>query len=234
MQLDEPGEFEMRASHPLIGVVLLVTSAHAQDTTPRPADPPAADAPPAEATDAPPQQWSVSAGLGVTDFTGRNAGDATDIGITYDVRVGYRLTPGLRVEGALFRSTQAIAALGLEADADIVGTGLEGVVRYDFLSVAAFDLGGVQMSPFVFGGLGYQKFSLSDEGANTSDIAASDNTLVLPVGAGIGGTRGALQLDARFTWRQTFDDQMFSARVGGDIDSSLDQWSLTARAGLAF
>lgn len=222
----------MRASHPLFVVVLLATSAHAQDVNPPP-NPPAEPGEP-EPTEVVAQPWSISAGFGVIDFTGSSAGDASDIGITYDIRVGYRLSRPFRLEGALFRSSQDIEALGLASDASIKSTGLEALARYDFVGITAFDVGGIEISPFVFGGLAWQNFSLSDEGVNTSDVADDDTTFAIPLGAGIGGASGRLNVDARFTWRQTFDDEMFSARLDGDVDSSLSQWALTARAGVAF
>jgi hypothetical protein len=178
--------------------------------------------------------WAVSLGLGVMNFTSSTAKDAADVGVAYEVRLGMGLRSQFGVEAAYIGSTQSINALGLAPGADLRSNGLEVLGRLNLAQFAAFDVGPMVVSPFLVAGAAFQRFSLANEGINTSNVAPNDNVFAIPLGVGIGGMTNRLMLDARWVWRPTFDNDMFRAPDGTSADASLSHWTLTARAGLAF
>jgi hypothetical protein len=192
------------------------------------------DEPPPAERAAAVQPWSAGIGIGFVAFTGERADDSADIGLSYEVRGGYQATDLLRLEAAYIGSMQSITALGLDEDASIRSNGVETLARIEFERWVSADVGGMQVAPFGFGGLAFQRFSIADEGIGTADIADDDNVFSVPLGAGISGTAGRFNTDARFTWRSTFDEDLFRDPNGDNADASLSHWSVTARAGLMF
>jgi hypothetical protein len=191
------------------------------------------DAPPPAATRVDPD-WAVSLGLGVAKFTGNEADDATDMGLGWDVRVGYGLSYTVSLEGAFIATTQSINALGLDPDAKLKSYGLEALARVGLDQVYSPTVGPVVVAPFLFAGVAYQRYNLNDAGTNTSDVAEDDNVLAIPVGAGVGGIWGNILMDVRFTYRAAFDEDLFLAPTGENSDASLSNWQLGLRGGYAF
>jgi hypothetical protein len=208
--------------------VLWSASVYAQPPTGQTPEQPEAE------PDAVPRDWTVGLGLGVMKFSGGTADGAADIGASYDVRAGFRTHALVGVEAAYIGSSQSITALGLDPDAKIRSHGIEAVARLSLENVAAANLGPMRIEPFLFGGLAFQRFTLVDEGTNTSNVAAGDNVIAIPIGAGASGRWGRVDVDTRVTWRRTFDNDMFRTPAGTRADAALSHWTLGARAGVEF
>lgn len=164
----------------------------------------------------------VLVGGGVTDFTGDVAKDAFDVGATWDVRVGF----GSRffVGGELAYVGTNLAADG--AGSDLMSNGAEAVVRVQYPYVTK----GWLVEPFAFGGIGWSNLSLDDPPA--PGLKDSDDVGVVPFGAGLTAAYGHLLLDARFTYRTTFDEDL--ALSAGQGPASLERWAVGASVGYEF
>lgn len=180
------------------------------------------------------RDWVISVGAGLTEFTGDTADGATDLGAAYDARVTWGANRFIGWEAAYVGSTQDVHALGVAPDASLLTNGAEVLGRVNLGEYVSADLGPVRIAPFAFVGAAYHRFELVDEGVNTSNIAGDDNVFAIPLGAGVFGSWGRLMLDARFTWRETIDEDLFRAPTGNSLDASLSNWNLTGRIGLEF
>ncbi|MGE0867935.1 MAG: outer membrane protein [Kofleriaceae bacterium] len=225
-----------------LGIVITTSVAYAQAPGAPPPDPgdesaPTEPTPPADAVrdEVERQPWTAAIGIGFMELTGGTADDAVDVGLAYEVRGGYRMSDLLVLEGAYIGSSQSISALGLDNDATLRSNGVEAIARLDLDRWVHTDVGGLRIAPFGIAGLSFQRFSLANEGLNTSAVADGDNVYGIPLGAGVGATLGRFDADARFTWRTTYDEDLFrEPGTGSNLDASLSHWSLTVRAGLAF
>jgi opacity protein-like surface antigen len=228
--VEEHGMRTLRSVLGIAAIPLLSSTALAQP----PAEPvPETPEPPPEAI--PLYDWNVSAGLGLQSFSGSRANNAADIGAAWDVRLGLGTRYLVGGEVAYIGSTQSITALGIDSDAAVRSHGIEALARLNLDQIVGTNLGPVRVTPFVFAGVAYQRFHLANEGFNTSDVANSDNVFAIPLGVGGAGLIGRWLIDARFTYRPTFDEDLFRLPTGDrDPDASMSHWTLGARAGVSF
>lgn len=164
----------------------------------------------------------VLIGGGVTDFTEDVVKDAFDVGGAWDVRVGFGSRFYVGAEAAYVGTFRG----GANGGPDVVTNGAEAVVRVQYPYVSGQWL----VEPFAFGGVGWNRLSLRDAPAGVED--RDDDHGVVPFGAGITLGRGRLLLDARFTYRTSFAENLVTA-AGGDT-ASLDQWGVGASVGYEF
>jgi hypothetical protein len=85
------------------------------------------------------------------------------------------------------------------------------------------------VEPFAFGGIGWNHVSVEDAAPGLDD---SDDVGVVPFGAGVTLGKGRLLLDARFTYRTSFDEDL--ALAVGEGPANLEQWGVTASIGYEF
>lgn len=160
-------------------------------------------------------------GGGVTDFTQSATRDRFDVGGTWDLRVGFGSRYFVGGEVAYVGSDRS----GNGSGADLVQNGAEGVVRVQYPYLAGRWL----LEPFVFGGLGWSHLSVRDAAPG---MGKSDDIGVVPFGGGLTVGYGHVLLDARFTYRAAFDEDIaFSATDGV---AGLDQWAVGASIGYEF
>lgn len=164
----------------------------------------------------------VSAGGGFVQFVDPAMRGFATVGSGWEARLGLGTRTLFAVEAAYVGSLHAIDALGLDASADLLGTGFESNVRLNMRA------GAVQ--PYVLAGVGWTHYRLVDSDANTSDVADSDDVAMLPFGAGVTLRRGALTLDARAVYRATTAVDL----LAGAPEGSLATWSGTLRVGLEY
>ena len=196
-----------------------------------PTAPPVAPAPPLykSIVAAPPSRIGIEAtvGAGAIGFVGESASNATQTGASWDARmmVGSRLP--IALEGAYVGSVQNINALGLSTDSLLVGNGIEGTVRVNIIRA--------RVQPYLFGGIGWTHYELTNTVANTSSISDKDDIGTVPVGAGLSARVGsAVILDIRGTYRATFADDMMRATSPDGNSSSMQSWNAAGRFGFEF
>jgi hypothetical protein len=176
-----------------------------------------------------PMGMGVSMGGGVTEFSGETLDDVTDLGGAWDVRVEVGTRRTISLEAAYVGTAQEIEALGLGGDPTLNSNGLEAAARFNLGNIANAEIGGVQIDPFVAGGLGFAYYNIQGDSFNSSSVNDDDNVLTVPLTAGVAAGYDRFFADARFTWRETFDEDLVQG--GG---SSLDNWALTGRLGVEF
>ncbi len=169
----------------------------------------------------------VLAGGGVTGFMDDLTNDTTDTGGMWTARVVAGSRSRVAVEAAYVGSAQDIDALGVDANATVLGSGLEADVRLNFTRE-------LMLQPYVFAGIGWTHYQITNSDVNTSSIQEDDDVMQLPAGAGFSLrlTRSMI-FDVRGTVRAAVDDGMFD-QVGNSEDDGLESWSTTAHLGFGF
>ena len=161
-------------------------------------------------------------GGGVTDFSKKSVKDQFDVGGTWGVRLGLGSRSWVGAE---------VGYVGLAANAsgsgsDLLANGAEGVLR---LQVPYATGGGWLVEPFAFGGIGWSHVSLRNAPADLKD---SDDIGVVPFGGGLTVGKGGWLLDARFTYRTNFSEDL--ALRAGEAPATLDRWAVSAAVGYEF
>ncbi|HWO21521.1 MAG TPA: hypothetical protein VNO30_22285 [Kofleriaceae bacterium] len=174
--------------------------------------------------------FSLSFGGGVADFTDQSMRDSTGTGGTWAVRAALGTKTPFGVEASYIGSAQTINALGLDQNSMLVSNGLQGALRLNAVV-------GAPITPFVFGGVAWNRYNLANTTQNTSAISDSDNLLEVPVGLGIGGSWKGLGYDLRGELRfATREDLVPALSAGRDNGSHADmhRWGVNATLGYGF
>lgn len=166
---------------------------------------------------------TVLLGGGVMTFSGATARSVAEAGGTWDLRLGWGTRSMLGFEAAYVGSANGLTAAGLDESAMLLGTGAEGVLRLNLPLVYRDSL----LEPFGFGGLGWTRFDVINNDVNVSAVREKDHTMTVPVGAGLAASMRGLMVDARFTYRFLYNEDL----IGG---SDLDNWMISANLGAEF
>ncbi len=160
-------------------------------------------------------------GGGVTDFKESAVKDRFDVGGTWDARLGIGSRSFVGAEAAYVGS--ALKATG--SGSDLLTNGAEAVLRLQYPYVA----GAWLVEPFAFGGIGFSHLSLQDAAPGVKD---ADDIGVVPFGGGITLGYDRFLLDARFTYRTSFNEDL--ALAPGQAPVSMERWSVGASIGYEF
>jgi hypothetical protein len=160
-------------------------------------------------------------GGGVSDFTDRALRDRLDTGGSWDARVGIGSRFYLGAEAAYVGSYRSFKGF----DSSLAMNGAEGIVRLQ----VPFASGPWLVEPFAFGGIGWNHLSLRKAPAGVKDSA---DIGVVPFGGGVTLGYGRWLVDARFTYRSTFNDDVGLAP--GTTTSDLSHWTVGASVGVEF
>jgi hypothetical protein len=163
-------------------------------------------------------------GGGFEDFTNSNIRSMTGGGGSWDARIAAGTRHFVGLEAAYIGAVRGINALGLP-NTNLVSNGLEGNIRFNLPIVR----GPTTIEPFAFGGIGWQHYSISQSNNNFSDILNSDDVMAVPFGAGLMYSYDMFMLDARFTYRETFFNDMFRA-----TGEKLNTWGVGGNIGVEF
>lgn len=163
----------------------------------------------------------VLVGGGISNFFDRAVRDRVDLAGLWDVRFGIGSRSFLGAEASYVGSARNAG----EVAANLVTTGAEGVLR----AQVPWETGRWLIEPFAFGGAGWTNFHLHSAAAGQP---TSDDVLVVPVGGGLTVARDHLLLDARFTYRETFNEDLLRAADG--TAANLASWGVTASIGYEF
>jgi hypothetical protein len=175
----------------------------------------------------PPSGLGVEAtvGAGAIGFIDEGARRAAGTGATWDARLMFGSRLPIAVEGAYVGSVQNIDALGLSTDSLLVSNGVEGTLR--------LNLTRARVQPYLFGGVGWAHYQLSNTATNTSSVLGKDDVGTVPLGGGVTARLGrGFIVDARGTYRATFDDDLLRAQVV--TNNTMQSWSGAARIGFEF
>jgi hypothetical protein len=160
----------------------------------------------------------IQAGGGVVGFVDDTLrGTTGDVGGMWTIRgaVGTHVPVALEL-GYSGSATPIDTELG-RADAVMVGTAIETAVRINLAARHTW-------SPYVFGGIGWQRFTIDDTAFQLSDVGIGhqDDLLVFPAGVGVAYRVGSFVTDVRGTFRTA---------VGAGLVLETPELSLTTGAG---
>lgn len=165
---------------------------------------------------------AILMGGGLGSFITERARDLTGMSGAWDLRAvgGTRQVVGLEI--AYVGSLTYLKGAEFGPDEFIFRNGAEGSVRVNGPIVFTTGL----FEPFLFAGIGWNRYSLGNESDQTL-VRSKDDLMVLPVGGGLAGSWRGLMLDARFTYRPAFDEDLFG-------DTGLATWGANLSLGGEF
>jgi hypothetical protein len=173
----------------------------------------------------PPIGVAIMAGGGAFDFVGGDIRAATKMGGFWQVRalLGSRSIVGL--EAAYLGTAQSIQALGLASDARLLSNGVEGTLRLN----APIGIRRLLIEPFAFGGGGWSHYNIVNSNTSTASLRDTDNVITVPVGGGLDMGFNGFFLDARFTYRFSYNNDLVQAG-----DRGLNNWNAGGAIGYEF
>jgi hypothetical protein len=168
----------------------------------------------------------ITIGGGVSGHGGRLRDTTTTVVTGTCAPIGTRSM--LAFEASYIGSAQDIDALGLDDDA-ICSVTVPGALRFN----ATTD---TPLQPFLFGGIAWRHYELTNEDRNVSDVADSDDALEFPLGVGIAYKMGGFLLDARGEYRIASQEDMIPAEfaTSPDDNASMHRYGVQANIGFEF
>jgi hypothetical protein len=180
---------------------------------------------------------STTLGGGVVQFTNSTMrGTTSDIGGLWDLHLTFGSHLPLALDLAYVGTATSISGLRTGNSATLLGTAAEGTLRWNVLPNYAW-------TPYVFGGVGYQRYDVTGGDVTLSDsgMNSSDNLLSVPAGLGFvwrgnNGLVADVHGTYRFTW---FQDLLLKngAPITGTSSSDfvkLNNWQASAAIGYEF
>ena len=164
-------------------------------------------------------------GGGFEEFTNPNLRSMTGLGGTWNARIVAGTRQVIGFEAAYVGAARNINALGLSNDARLVANGVEGALRVNLPIVSRNRMSLVE--PFGFVGLGWSHYSVTNSNVNGSDLASKDDIMTLPFGGGLAFGYGGFMADARFTYRQTYYNNLLPS-------GNLNNWGVGGQVGFGF
>ncbi len=166
---------------------------------------------------------AVSLGGGVEGFVQGSERAATTDGGVWNLRVAVGTRSPLAIEAAYIGSAQAINGLGLQSNALLIGNGAQADARINLTDKL--------VQPFLYGGVAWKRYTLSNTTTATSDLVNNDDVLEVPLGVGVASKYAGLMLDLRGEYRLSAQNDMFSVTAPND---RMDRWGVNANVGYAF
>jgi hypothetical protein len=169
--------------------------------------------------------FMVSAGGGASNFTDSTTRDVTSVMGSWSASVVLGTRTFIGLEGDYVGAAGSVSALGIGGSTSktLVRNGFQGLLRLQLPFVETNML----IEPYMFGGLGYDHYSFTGSLPSTASVTATDNTMTVPAGGGLMiGYRGFM-FDARFTYRPTYFENLFS-------NTGLTNWNASGAIGYEF
>jgi hypothetical protein len=163
-------------------------------------------------------------GGGYEDFTDSNLRAMTGAGGAWDARLVGGTRQFIGIEAAYVGAARSINTLGV-TNSNLVSNGVEGALRLNIPVAQGMSL----IEPFGLIGLGWQHYNITNTPAATADVAKTDDVLTMPVGGGLEAAYGQFMLDARYTYRFTYLNDLMRATGG-----RLNNWGISGNLGVAF
>lgn len=181
---------------------------------------------------------SLQSGVGVGVTIGGGVGGFTDammrdimtnnIGGLWSARVSLGTHTPIGIEGTYSGSATALSSIGGLDNGTLYTSGVEGVVRYNVLPHYTW-------TPYAFGGVGWQRFSVKNARLSQADtgLSASDDLVEFPMGVGFSHRDlTGLVFDFRGTYRRATDSTLLTDE--NERNARLDSWEASASLGYEF
>ncbi len=161
-------------------------------------------------------------GGGLTNYLDHAVKDRADTGYSWEARAGFGSRFFAGGELAYVGSTRTVTGFG----SSLVAQGLESDLRVQY----PYETGKWLIEPFALVGVGWSHFSITNPSKGARND--TDDVLLMPVGGGVMVGYERLLLDVRFTYRQTFSENLVSRDDGSA--ASLKSWAVTGSIGVEF
>jgi hypothetical protein len=174
---------------------------------------------------------AATVGGGLTGFADRTMRSITtnNVGGLWDFHVALGTHIPIGVEVGYIGTASNMQSLGGISNGTLVGTAVEGDLRWNILWRAPF-------TPYVFAGLGWQHYSAVDNTLTTADSGMKnhDDVAEFPLGAGLSfRDASGFVFDVRGTYRATTSSTLlFDPRT--NQYASLQSWEASAALGYEF
>jgi hypothetical protein len=170
---------------------------------------------------------TIGGGLGgFTDSQMRNS-LANDVNGGWNARLSVGTHTPLGLEATYNGSAAQLQSFGID-NGTLVGTNVEGVVRYNVLPHFAW-------TPYAFAGVGWQRYDVVDSKLSHADsgLIERDDMMQFPMGGGISyRDLTGLVFDLRGTFRSARDSDLLIDSTGNR--ANLDTWEGSASLGYEF
>lgn len=174
---------------------------------------------------------STILGGGVVGYTDSGMREAmtTNVGGLWDLRVTLGSHTPIGVDLNYTGSAFDINSLVGTQSGTVIGTSAEGALRYNILPHYAWN-------PYVFAGVGWQRYDLTGGTFTTSDSGFSDqdNSVVFPMGAGVSYRNSGFVLDLRGTFRANANSELMLTGPGSTSFAPLHTWATSGAIGYEF
>lgn len=175
---------------------------------------------------------STILGAGLTGFTDQTMRDtvSSDVGGLWNLRVTIGSHTPLGLDIGYIGTAADIDALAGTQSGTLIGTTLEGALRYNMLPHNDWN-------PYAFAGIGWQRYDISGGDFRLSDsgINESDNSVVFPMGLGLAyRDRGGLVLDVHGTFRANTNQGLVLENIGGTTYAPMHNWEASGAVGYEF
>lgn len=179
-----------------------------------------------------PDQTALTAGGGMSDFVGSTMRDNARVGANWDARLIFGTRSVLAFEGGYSGTYNLVTTdrslSGSSTGPYLTQQSVDGALRINLLPW--------YVEPYIFGGVGYNHASLHNRDQNPElalRFRRDDDQLLVPAGGGLAayfGDRSHLTLDARFTYRAVFFDDLLRTEPNARQDS----YTVAGRIGYVF
>ncbi len=166
-------------------------------------------------------------GGGFEDFVGNGIKNVTGEGGYWTARVVAGTREFVGVEAAYVGDARSISGLGLSSSSRLISNGLEGNFRVNI--PIPMMRGASLLEPFGFVGVGWSHYQVTNNNAALSDFVSRDDVLTLPYGGGLEYMYRGFFADARFTYRQTYYNNL-TATTGGNLNN----WGVGGQIGIEY
>jgi hypothetical protein len=180
-----------------------------------------------------PYSWSRGIGTGLLvgggfeEFTSNSMQNITGPGGSWNARFVAGTHKYIGAEAAYSGAAHSIDALGLSNTAVLVANGVEGIFRLNLPLITR----GTLLEPFGFAGVGYSRYVVTNTNTVAASVEDGDNIMTVPFGGGFAVGYRAFMADARFTYRQTYYNDLLRT---GNNSSTLNTWGVSGQIGVAF
>jgi hypothetical protein len=180
----------------------------------------------------------ITLGGGVTGFTDKTMRSTTsDVGGLWDLRLTFGTHVPLALDVSYLGSATSINGLPSGRNATLLGTTVEGALRYNILPHFVW-------TPYVFGGAGWTRYDVTQTNVTLSDSGMNDkdNLMEFPMGVGFSYRASGFTADLRGTFRATTDQNLVlkNPSLGAPISPTssdfapMHTWEASAALGYEF
>src|SRR5688572_4802562 len=170
---------------------------------------------------------AISVGGGGGGFTSSTMTELTDPAGMWGARLTFGTRAVVGFDATYQGGLQAIDALGLDVDAMLLSTAIEGDVRFNFLMPFSRS----PLQPFLFIGGAWKRYDITNANVNLSSVGDEDALFEMPMGGGIFYAINHLIIDIRGSYNPAWNADLVRDAEEG---SGMATWTANLQVGYEF